>query len=267
MNIDEVVLRAYVDGELPAAQAAMVESALAGSEELREQAAALRMSQLPYKAAFAAQKLPDVPTDLQRRLQSWIAMSRESSAEVPLRRRRWLAVGGALAASFAAGLWVPVPFRLNPGEFPDEPWVQAVAQYQALYVRETVDRVAEDPERTRALLTAFAEHARTRIAVPDLRPAGLAFRRAQRLAVGDSPLIQMMYLPAVGKPMSLWVLHVARGDAGVISRRVDGVGVTTWRRNGLAYVMVADMPIGDAKVLGERLASGELPVLYETNAG
>ena len=34
MNIDEVVLRAYVDGELPAAQAAVVEEALAGSEEL-----------------------------------------------------------------------------------------------------------------------------------------------------------------------------------------------------------------------------------------
>jgi len=267
MNIDEVVLRAYVDGELPAAQARMVESALGVSEDLREQETALRRSQLPYQTAFAAQKLPEVPADLERRLLSWIEMSRESPAEVPVRRRRWLAVGGAIAASFAAGLWVPVPFRIDSKQFADEPWVQAVARYQALYVRETVDHVPEDPERTRTLLAAFAERAQTRIAVPDLRPVGLAFRRVQRLAVGDSPLIQMMYLPAEGKPMSLWVLHVKQRDRGVITRWVDGVGVTTWRRNGLAYVMVADMPMRDAKGLADRLASGELPVLYETKAG
>ena len=266
MNIDEVVLRAYVDGELPAGQAAQVEAALATSDDLREQEAALRRSQLPYKAAFAAQSLPDVPADLERRLQSWMAMSRASPAEVPS-RRRWLAVGAAVAASFAAGLWMPVPFRLNASQFPDEPWVQAVARYQALYVRETVDRVTEDPEGTRALLSAFSAHARAKVAIPDLRPAGLAFRRVQRLAVGDSPLMQMMYLPAEGKPMSLWVQHVPQGDASVLARRIDGVGVTTWKRNGLAYVMVADMPIADAKVLAERMASGELPVLYETSAG
>src|SRR5688500_5089335 len=215
MNIDEVVLRAYVDGELPAGQAAQVEAALAVSDDLQEQEAALRRSGLPYQAAFAAQDLPAVPADLERRLQSWMAMRREPTTEVPVRRRRWLAVGGAVAASFAAGLWVPVPFRLDPSQSPDEPWVQAVARYQTLYVRETVERIPEDPEGTRALLTAFSADARARVAIPDLRPAGLAFRRAQRLAVGDSPLIQMMYLPAKGKPMSLWVLHVAQGDVGV----------------------------------------------------
>src|SRR5207249_3235151 len=115
--------------------------------------------------------------DLQRRLESWIAMSRDAPPAFPVHRRRWLAVGAALAGSFAVGLWMPVPFRLNPNQFSDEPWVQAVARYQALYVRETVDRDGEDPERTRALLTAFSAHAKARVTIPDLRPEGLVFRR------------------------------------------------------------------------------------------
>ena len=263
MTIDEMTLLAYVDGELGPTETVAVEKALAIDEALQRQVQALRASRLPYRRAFEAQHLPSVPFELRERVDSWIALIGKPKSEPPANRRRWVGVGAGLAASFAAGLWVPVPMRLNPDSFEDQPWVQAVVRYQALYVRETVDRGTDGPELAGALLAAFAAHGGVRVEVPDLRSAGLAFRRIQRLSVGNAPLIQMEYLPANGKPMSLCVLAAPRGDASrLTTRRVEGLSVSTWRRRGLEFAMLGDMPITDIQGLAERVASGELPVLY-----
>jgi anti-sigma factor RsiW len=262
VTIDEMTLLAYVDGDLRPSEAEAVEKALATDEELQRQVQALRASRLPYRRAFEAQDLPSMPLELRERVDSWIGLIGKPKTELPANRRRWVGIGAGLAASFAAGLWVPVPMRLNPDSFEDQPWVQAVVRYQALYVRETVDRRTDGPELAGALLAAFAAHGGVRVEVPDLRSAGLAFRRIQRLSVGDAPLIQMEYLPANGKPMSLCVLAAPGNDARLTTRRVEGLSVSTWRRRGLEFAMLADMPIPDVQGLAERVASGELPALY-----
>lgn len=266
MTINETTLLAYVDGELGPAEVLEVETALAGNDDLRRQADALRASRLPYRQAFETQELPEVPAELRERLDAWLTLKSEPPAP-PDRQRRWVGIGAGLAASFAAGLWVPVPFRLNPDAFADSPWVHAVVRYQALYVRETVDRVSDGPERTGALLASFAAQGGVRFGVPDLGSLGLAFRRIQRLSVGDAPLIQMEYLPSDGKPMSLCVLAGHRGDGTLVTRRVEGLSVSTWRRRGLEFAMLADMPVAAAQGLAERVASGELPVLYQPREG
>jgi anti-sigma factor RsiW len=263
MSVNESTLQAYVDGQLDEAGAAQVEHALALSEDLQRQERSLRAARLPCAAAFAAQKLPEMPPALRLQLESWIALADESGVAFAPGRRRWLGIGAGLAASFAAGLWAPVPLRLNPVP-QDPPWVQAIARYQALYVRETVDRTSEDPEQARTLLASFAADGGRHASIPDLRPWGLTLRRVQRLAVDESPLIHIEYLPDKGKPVSLCILAVRRVDAGVVSRRVAGLGVSTWRRAGLEFVMVADMPVSEVAGLAERVARGEFPTLYQS---
>lgn len=267
MTVSETTLRAYVDGELDAAGMADVEAALACSEELREQAALMRASRLPYRDAFAAQRLPEMPDELRQRIECWSALADEPDRQLSLQRRRWLGFGAAVAASFAAGLWVPVPLRLQPLAAEDPAWIQAIARYQALYVRDSFERMSEDPERARALLTAFAAEGGGRISIPDLRPLGLTLRRVQRLAVGDLPLMQLEYLPASGKPVSLCVLAARQRDAGVVTRRVEGVGVSRWRRGGFEFVMVADMPVAQVEGIAARVARGEFPPLYHPSEG
>jgi anti-sigma factor RsiW len=265
MSVDETTLRAWVDGELEPELARHLEAMVAASEELQQQVRLLRASQLPYQAAFDAQPMPEVPAELRRRVEAWIALSDESHRPLPVQRRRWLGFGAAVAASFAAGLWVPIPLRLQPVAQEDPAWIQAIARYQALYVRETFDRTSEDPERARAVLASFVAEGGRHLSIPDLQPLGLTLRRVQRLAVGDLPLIQMEYLPARGKPMSLCVLAVRQVDTGVLSRRIEGLGVSTWRRGGLQFVMVADLPVNEVDGMASRLASGELPVLYRSS--
>jgi anti-sigma factor RsiW len=266
MNIDDTTLRAYVDNELPREQREQVETALVGNSQLREQVKALRASCLPYRAAFEMQKLPPMPESLARQMSAWSSVANDSR-RTGLTRRHWAAAGAALAASFAAGLAMPTPWRKGePAGSDVAAWVDAVAKYQALYVRDTVDQSVDDPVRSRALLAAFAGSAPTAVAVPDLRDAGLAFKRIQRLGFGDKPLLQMVFLPALGKPAALCVLPSQDRDTPLSVRRLEGLSVASWQTRGLAYVFAADMTVAQASVIAEKLAADQYPALLKANA-
>ncbi len=266
MNIDETTLLAYADGELGADQRVEVQAAFQGNAQLRDDLDLLLSSCLPYRRAFDAQQLPEVPEHLRRQINAWIAEGSAASGSADTRRRPWIKVGAGLAAAFTAGLWAPVPWRFDPADYSGDRWVRMIARYQALYVRETVDFVAVDPKRARQLLVAFANDLGVHVSVPDLRAAGLTFRSLQRLAVDEAPVIQMVYLPDRGKPAALCVRPDPRSVIGVTAHRIEGLGVASWRRDGLAYAMVADLPTEHAAMLAKRVASGELPVLYESEA-
>lgn len=265
MTISETKLLAYVDGELSPADIAEIDRLLETNEELRLQELALRASCLPYQEAFSSQRLPDVPAELRERVQSLISSDDRSELAPVTRSKRWPLIGAALAASFAAGLWMPVPIRLDPQEHENLPWVHVIAHYQSLYVRETAERVMDDTQ-VHALLARFTADGGMSVAIPDLRSAGYTFGRIQRLAVGNVPMIQTEYLPANGKPISLCVLAVRRDDAKVSTRRIDGFGVSTWRRNGLEFVMLTDMPEKEVNRLALLVSRGDLPVLYESES-
>lgn len=266
MTISEARLLAFVDGELSAAEAAMIKELLESDRELRQREEPLIASRLPYRAAFDCQRLPDVPANLREQVQAWSAADETIPAHPPASRRRWPLLGAALAAAFAAGLWVPVPIRLNPDVHEDLPWVHAILHYQALFVRDAVVDPM-DGEQARALLATFASDGGQSVSIPDLRSAGLSFRRVQRLAVGEVPMIHVEYLPDRGKPISLCVLAVRRGDMTVATRRVDGMGVSTWRRQGLEFVIIAELPSQEVNRLAQLVSSGELPVLHKPREG
>lgn len=263
MNIDESTLRAYVDSELPREQREQVEAALANNPELKEQVSSLRASCLPYRAAFEMQKLPPMPESLTRQVAAWSTVA-DGSRPAGLTRRHWAAAGAALAASFAAGLVMPTPWRRGEPPASDvAAWVERVANYQAMYVRDTVDQAVDDPVRTRALLAAFSRQAPSAVAVPDLRDAGLVFKRIQRLGLGEVPLLQMVFLAAVGKPAALCVLPSQDRDMPLNVRRLEGLSVAAWVSQGLAYVFVADMTVAQASVIAEKLVADQYPALLK----
>lgn len=266
MNLDESTLRAYVDAELPREQREQVEAALPGRPDLQEQVAALRASCLPYGAAFEMQKLPPLPQALERQLASWCAVA-DTARPASLTRRQWTGAGAALAASFAAGLLLPTPWRLQPAPTADaEPWVEMIAKYQSLYDRATVEQAQDEAVRARSLLTDFTQRAQLAVAVPDLRDAGLAFKRIQRLRYGDLPLLQMVFLPERGNPAALCVLPSKQGDAPLNVRRLEGLSVATWQRAGLAHVFAADMSLAQATVIAEKLVTEQFPALHTSKA-
>jgi anti-sigma factor RsiW len=268
MIVDEPLLRAYVDGELDPVTREQVEAVLANNTELQAQAQALRASCLPYRMAFEAQALPLPPAALLRQVAALSAVAAAPARAEPQAvsndprhtgpgRRRWLGFGAALAASFGGGMivpWRPAPLSTQGAD--SSPWVRAIASYHALYVRETVDQPGDAPARIKALLAGFSPAQQAQLYVRNLEPAGLAFKRVQRLGYGDVPLIQMVYLAAQGRPAALCVLPVQRPDAPVQVQRLEGLGVATWTQGGLAHVLVADLPADDTLSLARRVAAG-----------
>jgi anti-sigma factor RsiW len=141
MIIDEVILRAYVDGELSPEERGRVEAAVSNNADLRKQVEALQASCLPYRAAFDALPSPSIPEALTQKIAALSAVAQSGSTSMSTRpRRHWFVnaagIGLGLAATFTAGVLLRPALLLSSDD--DKmfgPWVHAIASYQALYVR------------------------------------------------------------------------------------------------------------------------------------
>jgi len=265
MSIDDTLLMAYVDGELSAEVRSEVEAAAAHSPELAERLYAMRASALPYGAAFERQVLPPVPPQLARRISELAT----ASAAAPLRANA-VRVWPRMAAAFVAGaLCCLVALELRPyagpllsATAPVAPWIQAVADYQQLYSRETLASVTEDPQLTRQIVGNLQGADALAIQIPDLRSAGLAFKRVQRLNFHGQPVVQIVYLPEQGGPVALCVTRDREPDAPPQAQQVGEMQTVAWRRGNLGYVLLGKGSQVDLSRLGHRIASGEAAPLY-----
>jgi anti-sigma factor RsiW len=267
MTIDEVTLRAYVDSELSSQEKLLVEAAIANSPELRSKLDALKASCLPYQAAFDAQEVPPMPSALHNRLTDLSSVA--SRPPLANTRRSWVGGGLAIAASFVAGaVFKPLWNSSNDNAGGSEPvadWVKAVANYQAMYVRETLEGVVDSKTNTQRVIGDFSAQTQASMLVPDLTRVGLVFKRAQRLAFANSALIQMAYLPEVGNPAALCVVKALNREKATVSgRRMEDLSIVTWRLQGLAFVFAVDLPLEPAITIGQTLASNGFPVLYRS---
>ncbi|SAL49799.1 anti-sigma factor family protein [Caballeronia humi] len=265
INVDDALLMSYVDGELPPEQRTEVEAAIAHSDELSAKVALLRASCLPYRAAYERQAVPPVPESLTRRIEELVSVTtpRQRGSERSIRRwpMQWAAaafVAGAICSGVLTGyLSGANPFR--PGV---DPWVRSVADYQVLYGRDTVANIREDKLSTEQVLADIRQRDGMPVNVPDLRQAGLKFKRVQRLNYHDRPLVQMVYLPDRGDPVALCVIEDGQGDAPVRSQQVGEMKTVTWRANRLAYVLLAKDTSVDLQKMAQGIASGKTSQLY-----
>lgn len=265
MRVDDTVLMAYVDGNLPPERRAEVEAAVAHSVDLAERLAAMRASVLPYCAAFDRKALAPVPPELVRRVNELASVS--ANAHGQTRRRAsvpWL------AAAFFAGVFSSgAALKLLPAELPGlswtasgSPWIQAVANYQDLYARQTLANIAEDREASARVVGDVRHFDGMPVSVPDLRNAGLTFKRVQRLEYDKKPLVQIVYLPERGGPVALCIVEDARRDEGPRAQQIGDMKIVAWRHGQLGYALLSKDSQLDLLALGQRIAIGDDASLY-----
>ncbi len=267
MNIDEVTLLAYVDQSLPEAQRVQVDIALNQSAELRAQLAALEASRLPYGTAFSQQALPEMPASLVEKLDALTKGANSHSSQIQQaqnptvapNRHHYFAWGLGLAASFVLGwglnAWLAVPSNSSANS-----WVEAVANYQAMYTRATVSQASQTQAEANAVLAEFSVADRV-LSIPELRADGFEFKRAQQLAFGDQPLLQIAYLPLQGKPTALCVLKrnaMNKESATAKVQQLHGLNVVTWTKGAHAFALATELPRDAALAIGNRLANAQL---------
>ena len=291
MKTDDLMLMAYVDGELAPGESLEVEEYIRASSEAAELVALLQASRLDYKQAFAAQKLPPVPDSLTQKIE---ALARAHSAKSaapgandpsapapavsPVRSRlrtvpTWLAAA-CVAGAFCGGLF------LRPGTFPLlspgipssasatmasaglSPWVTAAIGYQQLYTRDTLAYTDENPAATSKIVDDIRRDDKLALRIPDLSSAGLTFKSVRRLNFNNKPLVQIVYLPEKGPPIALCVMKGMKSDQAVAAQVVDTMHVVTWRQAELSYALIGKTEGVDLNALGKRISNHEVDQLF-----
>ena len=308
--MDDILLMAYVDGNLQPRERKEVERTIVVSADVAERVALLRASALPYRRAFQHQQLPPVPESLTRNVAQLIeaqtpapgmrAVGRNDRAAAwasrasgrspwslrmrgpsgasgsdtgiqwarPVRARIRAAVPWAALAFVSGAFCCAVVLRLAGSSAPGgvgqtlsqqaipagvSPWIIAAVNYQRLYTRETVAsdlpitglaHIVEDIRRDDGLS----------IHVPDLRSLGLTFKRVQRLRFNDKPLVQIVYLPEKGLPVSLCVMRDDKPDAALAQQDVNTMQVVTWRQAKQSYALIATSGDTDLAAIGRHIA-------------
>jgi anti-sigma factor RsiW len=255
---------AYVDGDLPAERRAELETAIAHSADLASRLSVMRASVLPYGAAFERQKLPPVPPELEKRIAELVSVSAHAPVRLPL-KSDW----PRLVAAFFVGVvccaavlrWVLTPVSTVV------PWVQAAADYQRLYSRETLADMAADSAMSAKIIDRLQRLDGIPVRIPDLRSAGLTFKRVQRLSFQDQPVVQMVYLPDRGEPIALCVTQDSGADETPQAKQLGDMQAVVWRSDRLSYVLLAKRSQIDLLKLADQLAKGGTPALYSLLVG
>ncbi|MBI0330659.1 anti-sigma factor [Burkholderia plantarii] len=306
MKPDDSTLIAYADGELHAADAARVEQALAESFELRQSVERLRASRLPYRDAFAAKRLPELPDALRLRIETMASAAQARAAGEPAAAASTLAPVVPEAASPAAGnvhalparwiarpaLWLAAAFvagafcaglvqQFAAGGFGSgaaggaalasagakKPWISVAADYQQLYTRDTVANLQPDPAVSSAIVGAIRSDDGIRLRVPDLRMAGFTFKAVDRLRYDGKPLVQIVYLPEHGTPVALCVMKDARPDQSIAQREMHGMTVVSWRQNELSYALIGRPDSGDLEAVARQISGSHVDAMFAVHEG
>jgi anti-sigma factor RsiW len=261
VKIDDSILLAYVDEELPPASRAEVEAALASSPELRERLAAMAASALPYVAAFKRQSIPPLPSQLERRVEDLIRVSVDAAGPPISLGTSWrIAAAAFVAGALLCGAMLKYGSH-GTSSTGAAAWMQAVAVYQELYARETLINITEDHALTEKIVSESG-NAGFPMRIPDLRAAGLAFKRVQRLSYHDQPVIQIVYLPGRGDPVALCIMRERHKSEAPHMQEFGPMQAAVWHDGALGYVLVAKDASVDLLALGRQIARGATQSLY-----
>jgi anti-sigma factor RsiW len=292
------MLMAYVDGELDIEERREIERELDRSPELVERIELFHASNLPFRDAFAHQKLPPVPEALTRKIAELARTHASATSAVPPGPAADPAANDAvappnagvppsapirsrlrfsapwLAVAFVAGVFCcGIALRLTPGVLsgstaptvasaqPASPWVMAAAGYQALYSRDTV-AVTTDTAVSAKTVADIHQIDGLPVRVPDLSAQGLTFKRIQRLRFHDKPLVQIVYLPKTGGPVALCVVKDAKPDQSLAQQKVDDMNVVTWRQSELSYALIGSAGQVDLERLGKMIANRDVDAMF-----
>lgn len=211
-------LSAYVDGELPADEAAEIAARLVTDRELAAQVAALTRLKAELKHAFEVPAIevtppPQRPTTRRHRL-TWVAAAAAAAA---LAFVVWLKAG---TAPEAQAVWL-------------EPAITQHADWRATVGRG--DRIDVSASGLLIGLQDLGRHAQ----VLDFSDAGLQVAKIEFVRQnGLAAALHVGYVGNRGCRLSLWIGR-ATGAFEPVNGRFDGTEVVAWQVGELAYALLA----------------------------
>jgi anti-sigma factor RsiW len=239
---EDLLLTAYLDGELAADDRAATEARLAAEPDLRQRLERLAGATAGLRPAYDA-LLAVAPVD---RLQTIFdqAMARGAVTR-PANGVRWGRYAAALAAAIAIFVVGGVAGRLLPGGEPPHDelnWRQVVAEYQSLTTTETLAAIPDAPDVLAPELKTLSSKLSVELTQDRLALPGATLKRADLFNFSGRPLVQLAYLTESDGPVALCIIPTPKPDAALQFETRNGFNVAFWNDDGRAYMVIGTAP-------------------------
>jgi anti-sigma factor RsiW len=258
--INDELLVAYVDGELPPDERSRVNHALATDPAVKtrfDRLAGTPSLKEPFGVLLAAAPEDRLAAILEE-AEAKAAPSAAPLARPTLRPRAALAAAILLfLAGGAVGIGLQSAVLQTGGSAAEEHenWRAAVADYLSLYTSDTLAGIPDNPdERARELAAAGAKLSLPldvgKVVLPDL-----TLKRAQVFAFRDKPLVQVAYLSPATGPVAFCIIDNGQKDAPPAFEEREGKGVVFWGKAGRGFMIIGNLPRDRLELLAETLAA------------
>lgn len=237
IGLDDVLLTAYLDGEVAPDARAALDARLINEPELRAQLNRLASATTGIGAAFEA-VLAAAPQDrLRARLGRALVRPRMHGGAL---HRNLFALAAAIVIFVLGG----AADRLLPLVQPHDElnWRQAVAEYQDLTTAETLAAIPDAAEVLGTELTTISGKLSLELTPERLAVPGATLKRADLFHFGGRPLVQLAYLTEGEGPVAFCIIPSKKPDAGVQFEIRNGFNVAFWNDDGRAYMVIGQAP-------------------------
>jgi anti-sigma factor RsiW len=274
-TFQDAELVAFVDRRLPEARRRAIAECASKDSVLAERIALLTDGSPSLEATFR-DDLTNVPPAVISKVEALAAYKQgslvDSSNIVPITvqkqltlavsRRRWLTVASAMAASFAAGM-VGGKFLVGiektdqgiAGKLNENDWREAVAQYHALYGRQTIERLSPTNDEQMNELAIVSKALGHQLGGIDRSTPGYIYLRSQLLEFEGAPLVQIVFEAPDKIPIAFCLKRQrisARSAKVEIENRL-GMPLAYWSRDGIDQLVVGRISAESIIKLADRL--------------
>lgn len=262
-NINDEILAAFLDEELSEAERARVETALAADMTLADRLHALEFDTSAFVKSYDTLKQSAPAEKLQNTLSEILENphTQSNASYIPNARK------GLIAASvvLVLGLGVGLGFALGKIGFlqpnsqveqqiaSKEEWRQAVAEYQALYTSNTLNRVNFPVNEQKENLAALSKDIDLEITIEKLLLSELEFKRGQVLNYKGKKLVQLAYLYENSKPVAFCILNESQGEIELSPEQRKNLEIVHWTKNGRSFMIIGDVPKLKLKSMATKL--------------
>ena len=247
-------LSAFLDGELPEAEAREIEQALDNDPALLAELEALVAVDESAKAEFDAMLNEPVPFELAAAIQSAPGAPAANSPNAPS-GTGWLTAAAACAALLIGGTGGYFTGASQGTQVAAAPgWLADIADYHRVYSgqqRHLVEVGADEADHIQTWLTASIG---AEVRIPDLSSFGLTFQGARLLVAAGKPVLQLMYLDAEGRVVALCQIGTDTPRDGFGEQTINAFDMVSWGGNGANFVIVGDTGRGDLAEIAQAAA-------------
>jgi anti-sigma factor RsiW len=232
----DALLVAYADGELDEATAAEVEAYIAATPAAQRTLSVYLETAALLRAAFPESRYAV-------RSEAMPGSLRDGPPLIPARTRpRVTRYAWAVAASLVMGV---IGYEVG-AVWPDliesdrDRMLSEVAEYHAIYSRETVHLVEVPASQSDHLKAWLGKRVNGTLIIPDFKAAGLTFAGGRLVVLDGEPVAELMYTREQGLPIAFCVLaHAGKPNPVVVERRGD-VNLAAWDDGSHSYIVVGD---------------------------